>query len=209
MIRINLLGRPRPRVRRRVAVTGTLQLLLFVIPVGLAVGALVADYAVTKGKITELEKQIRAKQAEKAQMAQLQKDIAEFEANQKLLEGRIKVINDLKRNQSGPVQMLQAIGRTVSLTETLWLTSMKESGGNQIEFKGLAGSMNAVADFITNLDGSGYFENVEMKETVQQAQRQGVSNFTFTLTAKFSLPAPPEAEEGGEEQAPAAAGGQQ
>jgi Tfp pilus assembly protein PilN len=179
-----------------VAVTGTLQLLLILIPVGLAVAVLVADYAVTKGKIAELEEQIQQKQAEKAQMAQLQKDI-------------IKVIEDLRTNQSGPVKMLQAIGRTVSLTETLWLTSMKESGGNQIEFKGLAGSMNAVADFITNLDGSGYFQDVEMKETIQQAQRQGVSNFTFTLTAKFSLPAPPEAEGGGGEQAPAAAGGQQ
>jgi len=209
MIRINLLGRPRPRVKRRVAVTGTLQLLLFVVPVGLAIVALLAHYYVIQEQITDLQDKIKQKQAEKAQMAQLQKDITDFEAKQKLLEGRIKVIEDLKRNQSGPVLMLEAIGRTVSLTETLWLTSMKESGGNQIEFRGMAGSLNAVADFITNLNGSGYFQDVEMKETSQRPQQQGVASFVFTLTAKFSLPAPPKQEGGAEGQAPAAAGGQQ
>jgi Tfp pilus assembly protein PilN len=209
MIRINLLGRPRPRVKRRVAVTGTLQLMLFVIPVGLALGLLAADWYYTNNQITDLNKKIEQKKVERAQLAQLEKEVEAFKAKEKRLEGRIKVITDLKRNQSGPVQMLQAIGHTISLTETLWLTSMKETGGNRVEFKGIAGSLTAVADFITNLDGSGYFENVEMKESIQQPPQRGVSNFTFTLTAKFSLPAPPEAEGGSEGQTPAAAGGQQ
>jgi Tfp pilus assembly protein PilN len=208
MIRINLLGRARPRVKRRVPVTGALQVALFIIPVGLAVVALVVHYGMIRNQIRDLNDQIKQKQAEKAQMAQLEQEIKEFEAKQALLEGRIRVIEELKRNQAGPVKLLESVGRTVSLTDTLWLTSLDEKAGGQIEFKGLAGSMDAVANFITNLDQSGFFENVEMKETLQQTQREGVSNFEFTLSAKFILPAPPEAETALGAAAPAAAGGQ-
>lgn len=208
MIRINLLGRSRPRVKRRVPITGALQIALFLVPVGLAVVALFLHYGMIRNDITRLNDDIKRKQAEKAQMAQLENEIKEFEAKQALLEGRIKVIEDLKRNQAGPVRLLEAVGRTVSLTETLWLTSMEEKAGSQIEFKGLAGSMDAVANFITNLDRSGFFENVEMKETLQQPVREGVSNFEFTLSAKFTLPAPPAAETAPGAAAPAAAGGQ-
>lgn len=211
MIRINLLGRPRPRVKRRVAVTGTLQLALFVIPLLLAFVLLGVHYKFIQDDIASLQEQINQKQAEKKEMAQLEAEIADFEAKQSMLEGRIKVIEDLKRSQAGPMQMLQAVGRTVSLTETLWLTSMKDTGANKVEFKGVAGSLNAVADFITNLNSSGYFDEVEMKETAQQtgSKESTGTNFDFTVTAKFSLPAPPEGEAGAEGEAAPAASGQQ
>lgn len=197
MIRINLLGRARPRVKRRVPITGALQLALFLVPVGLAILVLFGYYASLNRDIGQLQEQIRVKQQEKAQMAQLEQDIKEFEKKQALLKGRIDVIEKLKRSQEGPVQLLQAIGTTVSQTNTLWLTSMNEQAGDQIEFKGVAGSVAAVANFMTNLDRSGYFSNVEIKEAVQERPRGGkgavsVTAFDFTLTAKFALPTPPE-----------------
>ena len=94
--------------------------------------------------------------------------------------------------------MLEAVGNTVSLTETLWLTNMDEQADNTIQFKGVAASVDAVANFITNLNRSGYFQNVEIKESIQK-EKEGMANFEFTLTAKFVLPAPPAA--------PPAAGG--
>ena len=197
MIRINLLGRPRPKVKRRVAIAGTLQLLLFAVPVLLAVGVLVVQYVFIKGDINELQVKIEQKESEKRTMAQLEKEIKEYEEEQRRLQGRLDVIEGLKRNQAGPVRLLEAVGNTVSLTETLWLTSMEEQA-DTIQFKGLAGSVEAVANFITNLNRSGYFQDVEIKESVQK-EKEGVVNFEFTLTAKFVLPAPPAA--------PPAAGG--
>jgi len=192
MIKINLLGRERPKVKRRVAITGALQLALFVVPVALALVALAGHWFILKGDIARLDQDIKTKQAEKAQMAQLEKEIKDFEARQAVVDARIKVIEDLKLNQAGPVKLLESIGETVSLTAQLWLTSMEEKGPNIIEFKGQAASIEAVANFMTNLRRSGYFENVEMKESAQKMQRQeGTSNFEFTLSAKFSLPAPP------------------
>lgn len=191
MIKINLLGRARPRVKRRVAITGALQLALFVIPVALAFVALFGHWWIIRGDIEKLESDIKIKRAEKAQMDQLDREIKEFEARQAVVDARIKVIEDLKLNQAGPVTLLEAVGLTVSLTDQLWLTSMEEKGPSVIEFKGQAASIEAVANFMTNLRQSGYFENVEMKESVQKTQRQeGTSNFEFTLSGKFSLPAP-------------------
>ena len=192
MIKINLLGRARPKVKRRVAITGALQLALFIVPVALAVVALAGHWWILKTDIARLDEDIKTKQAEKAQMAQLEKEIKDFEARQAVVDARIKVIEDLKLNQAGPVRLLESVGQTVSLTAQLWLTSMEEKGPNIIEFKGQAVSIEAVANFMTNLRQSGYFENVEMKESAQKLVRQeGTSNFEFTLSAKFSLPAPP------------------
>lgn len=197
MIRINLLGRPRPKVKRRVAIAGTLQLVLFAVPVLVAVGVLVLQYTFIKSDINKLQADIQVQETKKRTMAQLEKEIKEYEDEQRRLQGRLDVIENLKRNQAGPVRLLEAVGNTVSLTETLWLTSMEEQA-DTIQFKGLAGSVEAVANFITNLNRSGYFQNVEIKESVQKA-KEGVTNFEFTLTAKFVLPAPPAA--------PPAAGG--
>src|SRR3989338_9073314 len=123
MIRINLLGRPRPKVKRRVAIAGTLQLVLFAVPVLVAVGVLVVQYAFIKGDINKLQVDIEQKESEKRTMAQLEKEISEYEAEQRRLQGRLDVIENLKRNQAGPVRLLEAVGNTVSLTETPWLTN--------------------------------------------------------------------------------------
>lgn len=191
MIRTNLLGRPRPKVKRRVAIAGTLQLVLFAIPVAVALIALVVHYSLIQRDISKLREDIAQKESEKRTMAQLEKEINDYEAEQRRLQGRLDVIENLKRNQAGPVRLLEAVGDTVTLTETLWLTSMEEKPGSQIEFKGRAGSVNAVANFITNLSSSGYFQDVEIKESVEKPQQGAASSFEFTLTAKFSLPAPP------------------
>lgn len=206
MIRINLLGRPRPKVKRKIAIAGRLQLVLFAVPVVLAIVVVVIHDSMIKGEIASLNEDIAQKQSQKRQMAQLEQEIQAFEADQALLRGRIDVIEELKRNQAGPVRMLEAIGNTVSLTETLWLTSLAEQAGGKVEFKGMAGSVSAVADFITNLDQSGFFKNVELKESVQRPRSEGVASFEFTLTADFSLPAPADATEGSQGQAAAAAG---
>ncbi len=190
MIRINLLGRPRPKVKRQVAIAGRLQLILFVIQVGLAVLVLAAEYYMIKSENEKLGKEIAGMTREVQQKAKLKQEIQAFEADQARLQGKRDVIDELKRNQAGPVRMLEAIGNTVSITETLWLTSLGEQAGGKIEFKGLAGSLNAVADFITNLSQSGVFSNVELQESVQRPDSEGSISFEFTLTAEFALPAP-------------------
>ena len=45
-----------------------------------------------------------------------------------------------------------------------------------------------MANFITQLKHSGYFDQVEIKESTQDTKNSAVQTFTFTLTAQFALP---------------------
>ncbi len=193
MIRINLATeRARPKVKRRVAVGGAVFLVFVLIAIVAGVGVLAVHGYMIGQTIERLQADKANFEAQRAELAKVEKEITEFEEKKTLLEGRIKVIETLKSNQTGPVRMLEAIGDTVSITETLWLTNMTEKAGGEIEMKGNAGSVEAVATFITNLNRSSYFKNVEIKEAVQKQARGADAgapmNFEFTLSATFALP---------------------
>ncbi|MGH9776884.1 MAG: PilN domain-containing protein [Candidatus Acidiferrales bacterium] len=193
MIRINLATeRARPKVKRRVAVGGAVFLVFVLIAIVAGVGVLAVHGYMIGQTIERLQADKANFEAQRAELAKVEKEIKEFEEKKTLLEGRIKVIETLKSNQTGPVRMLEAIGDTVSITETLWLTNMTEKAGGEIEMKGNAGSVEAVATFITNLNRSSYFKNVEIKEAVQKQARGADAgapiNFEFTLSATFALP---------------------
>jgi Tfp pilus assembly protein PilN len=68
----------------------------------------------------------------------------------------------------------------VSRTDTLWLTSVDRKG-NALTINGSAGSINAVANYITQLKRSGYFQQVEIKESHQDDSNKAVQIFLFTL----------------------------
>jgi len=191
MIRINLLGRPRPKVKRRVPIAGTLQLALFVIPIVLALVALGYHYSLISSELENYERDIAQQQAVKQRLAQLEKEIREFQQKQEALQRRINVIEELRRGQKGPVALLEAIGETVNRAETLWLTRLEEKG-TTITLEGMAGSINAVANLITELRTSGYFRNIEIKEAVQSTETPGVENYRFSLSCEFVLPQAPQ-----------------
>lgn len=193
MIRINLATeRARPKVKRRVAVGGAVFLVFVLIAIVAGVGVLAVHGYMIGQTIERLQTEKASLEAQRAELAKVETEIKAFEEKKSLLEGRIKVIETLKTNQTGPVRMLEAIGDTVTITETLWLTNMTEKAGGEIEMKGMAGSVEAVATFITNLNRSSYFKNVEIKETVQRQARGAEAgapmNFEFTLSATFALP---------------------
>ena len=188
MIRINLaVERARPKVKRRVAVPGAFLLIVVLLAVVIGIGVLAGYWYALDKQQAGLEQQKTALEADRAQLAKIEQEIKNFEAKKAELDGRINVINTLKNNQTGPVRMLDALADTVSATATLWLTAMTDKGG-EIEMKGMAGSVEAVANFITNLGRSSYFKNVEIKEAVQKTSREGGTNFEFTLSVTFALP---------------------
>ncbi len=60
--------------------------------------------------------------------------------------------------------------------------------GDDLTINGQAGSINAVANYITQLKRSGYFNTVEIKESHQDDTNKAVQIFVFSLTAQFGLP---------------------
>ena len=108
----------------------------------------------------------------------------ELEARREGLRHKINVINELKRTQQGPVRIMVEVSR--ALPELVWLTSLTLKGTG-VAISGVAMDENAVANYISNLDESPFFDEPEMKN---MARSRGDS-FAFTLNCVFDN-SPPE-----------------
>lgn len=190
MIRINLLGRTRPKaVRQSVPLEATLQYVLLILALVAGTGGLWLHYILLDRANTALLAHIQRQTGEKARLEQLKAQVDNFEKQKAILQQRINVIENLQRNRTGGQELLEAIANTVSRTDTLWLNSVDRKG-DTLTIKGSAGSINAVANYITQLKRSGYFQQVEISESTQDASNKVVQVFNFTLTAQFGLPQP-------------------
>lgn len=190
MIRINLLGRARPKVTRQtVPLEATLQYVLLIIALVVSFGALYGHYLLLDRENTKVLAHIQKQTGEKARLEQLKAQVDNFEKQKAILQQRINVIENLQRNRTGGQELLEAIANTVSRTDTLWLTTV-ERKGDSLAINGSAGSINAVANYITALKRSGYFQQVEIKESHQDPNNKVVQIFLFSLSAQFALPQP-------------------
>jgi type IV pilus assembly protein PilN len=188
MIRINLLGRTRPKTARQaVPLEATLQVVFLAGALVLAFGVLYYHWHSMNTEAVEVRTHIQKQVGEKARLENLKTQVDEFERQKGVLQQRINVIEELQRNRTGDQELLDALANTVSRTDTLWLTSLDRKG-NVLTIQGAAGSINAVANFITQLKHSGYFDQVEIKESAQDSKSADVQTFNFVLTAQFALP---------------------
>jgi len=95
----------------------------------------------------------------------------------------VDVIDGLRQSQTGPVNLLAMLGETVNNTEAVWLNKMDDQGAN-VSLEGTALSTDAVANLIANLQKTGYFKTVEIKETYQDEGIKDMQAFQFTLTCE-------------------------
>jgi type IV pilus assembly protein PilN len=189
MIRINLLGVPKKTSRGRRASTvatsggggeGSSTVVLGVLFVGaLAVLIGVAHFWVQRENV-RLEKSLQVAVMENQRLADVK---AKYEASKRkadLYERRVRVIEELKAAQSGPVNLLNLVADTVNSTDAVWLETMTDDG-KSLNFTGMALSPNSVADLMANLRKTGAFKSVEIKETLQDASVKEVQAFKFEL----------------------------
>jgi Tfp pilus assembly protein PilN len=96
---------------------------------------------------------------------------------------RVDVIDGLRQTQTGPVNLMAMLGETVNNTEAVWLSKMDDQGPN-VSLEGTALSTDAVANLIANLQKTGFFKTVEIKETYQDEQIKDMQAFQFILTCE-------------------------
>ena len=97
---------------------------------------------------------------------------------------RVDVIEQLHAaGQTGPVNLLAMLGETVNGTEAVWLKFMDDTGPS-VSLEGTALSADAVANLIANLQKTGFFKTVEIKETFQDDTIKDMQAFQFTLTCE-------------------------
>jgi type IV pilus assembly protein PilN len=97
---------------------------------------------------------------------------------------RVDVIDQLrKQDQTGPVNLMAMVGETVNNTEAIWLNNLKDQGAS-VDIEGMALSSDAVANLISNLQKTGFFRNIEIKESIQDETIKDMQAFQFTLTCE-------------------------
>jgi type IV pilus assembly protein PilN len=130
-----------------------------------------------------IEVQTRVAEQKNRELADIKARYLERQKQADNYKRRVDVIDQLRANQSGPVNLLAMIGDTVNKTEAVWLNSMQDQGAN-VAIDGTALSSDAVANLISNLQKTGYFRNVEIKESFQDDGVKDMQAFQFTLTCE-------------------------
>jgi len=189
MIRINLLGTPKPKNRRSAAPSAPAieigdvgsPMVKVLVAVLLAAGVNGYEWYHLNNQAKNIATKMAAAEQENRELADVKSKYLERQKQADSYKRRVDVIDQLRAAQHGPVDLLNTIGDTINGTEAVWLSTMKDTGAN-IDIQGMALSTDAVANLISNLQKTGYFKNIEIKETYQDEQVKEMQAFQFTLT---------------------------
>ena len=193
MIRINLLEAPKPKNKRsampsmptmEVGDVGSPRLKVL-IAFGLAAAFnLYTWYHLDAEKKLIAQNMVQAEQKNR-ELADVKQRYMARQREAENYKRRVDVIDQLRNanNQGGPVNLMAMVGETVNNTEAVWLNNMKDQG-TSVDIEGMALSTDAVANLISNLQKTGYFRNVEIKESIQDETIKDMQAFQFTLSCE-------------------------
>jgi type IV pilus assembly protein PilN len=133
----------------------------------------------------QLEMQLAQAREEEQKLQAVLRQYEAFEARKKQLEERVKLIEDLRRDQPKAVHLLDKV--STSVPDRLWLTDMKQTG-DAIQMDGQTSTLTALADFIGNLENTGYFKRpVEIISSTEE-KINGMDLIKFQMKADFEIP---------------------
>ncbi|MGE5724330.1 MAG: PilN domain-containing protein [Acidobacteriota bacterium] len=189
MIRINLLGVQKSKNKRGPSLASMLPgagvsvvmkvLLVFALAAAMNFGY----WYHLNGEKARLATQLVQAERKNRELSEVKAKYLEREKQMQQYKRRVDVIDELRSQQFGPVKLMATLGGTVDNTEAVWLSAVKDDGGS-IDIEGRALSETAVANLITNLQKTGYFKSVEMKESYQDDQVKNMQAFIFTITCQ-------------------------
>ena len=126
-------------------------------------------------------------QQEAARLQTVLAEVQRFEVQKGQLQQRVGLIEQLRSDQTGPVNMLDQISR--ALPPMLWLTQLKQTpAANDVLIDGRSMTLTGLSDFIANLESSGYFQrSVEIVSSTTETTPTG-DMIKFQIKAIFQTP---------------------
>jgi type IV pilus assembly protein PilN len=161
--------------------TGALQsYLLLALFAGGALVLCAGAWWLQSNKLRDLATRIAADEKRQKDLQAIKQQVDQFQQKKAILENKVLVIEQLRLAQKSPVHMLDEISK--ALPDYVWLTALDETRG-VLRFNGQSNSLAAVADFISGLQRSGWFPQVDLGSSQQQRNL-----VIFTLTGTFTDP---------------------
>ena len=207
MIKINLLTVERKAAKKKVLVPFqsaqklTLSCALILLAAGLGIGW---RYLSLQKQSAQLDLDISSAQQETTRLHSIITQVQQFEQRKTQLQQRVALIEQLRRDQTGPVHMLDQISR--SLPPMLWLVGLKQgASAAEVIVDGRCTTMTGLSDFVANLEGSGFFKRgIEIIQSQTEAGPPTVGELIrFSIKATFQPPGSDASKAGAKPAAPA------
>lgn len=180
MIRINLLPvraeKKKESIRQQISIG--LLLIFFVVIV------MVFLQLSLSRSISSIQAELSNVESEIGKYKQLLKEVSEYKGQKKVMEEKIKVIEQLEKNRQGPLLLLEEMSS--SIPDSAWLEKMQEKG-KFIEITGFAVDNETIADFMERLEDAKGFERVELIVT-SRVDKVGMNLKNFTITFSIKTP---------------------
>jgi len=192
MIRVNLLAADRPTKKKKAAggggggggtssSPGSIQafLLLGLFTMGTVV-LCAALWWWQSAKLKKLDAEIAQAQQRQRELQAIKAQVDALEKKRETFQRKVDLIERLKAEQSGPVHMLDEVSK--ALPDFVWLSSMEQTGA-AVRFNGQSSGLTSVADFISALQRTGWFPQVDLVSTTEAS-----NIITYGLQAQFKNP---------------------
>jgi type IV pilus assembly protein PilN len=170
MIRINLL--PYRESRKKETILRQINIFLGVFFI---VFVILVFYSIWLGnKIEDLNTKIKNTKRLLTQAETQAKKVDQIKNELEKLGHKIDVIKNIEMNRRAPVLLLENMTKMVAEADSdnkpvkrLWFTDFEESGG-KVNIKGIALDNKTIADFMSRLEDSKLYTNVNLKTITQQ-----------------------------------------
>lgn len=179
MIKINLL--PTKKRPPKKVIDLQQQLLLGFLIIVLALIAMAFFWKRQRDQFAFLQKEKLTDEARIQSQDNVLREVKNVEEERKQVAEKIEVIEKLKKNQAGPVRLLDEISKALPVGVNLG--SMNESG-NSINIEGEAFTNDDVVRFVDNLKASPYLSNVTLLET-DQTKSESIDIYKYKLQFEY------------------------
>ena len=186
MIRMNLLPREEKAQRRGVSLDFNFKAGELVIPIGVLVASVlvITGTALSQhSRATSLQKSIADMDAQSRALAPQIERVNRLAQERAELDLRLGIINKLEKGRTLSVRVMDELARCVP--DHLWMTLAQQDAGSQLNLEGVTYSNLVVSDFMSRLERSPLFANVELgvAETGQVTDRDVVK---FRITCQVT-----------------------
>ncbi|HEX2121437.1 MAG TPA: PilN domain-containing protein, partial [Thermoanaerobaculia bacterium] len=134
-------------------------------------------------ELKQRQEVVRQKTEEARKLEAIIKEVEDYQRRKDSLQKRIDLINNLKKNQKGPVRIMDQISR--ELPDLVWLDRMVINRG-RVNINGRGLNPNAIALFIENIKKNPYFEEPAVGAVVQISSSPLVYTYDMSFGFRYT-----------------------